>query len=65
MFWQSGTPSSKWCYGSFFKKTPRNRLTTSIFINRINVLLAVEGELLVEAGFSRGHSGVVKGMDNV
>ena len=49
----------------FLQKDARNRLTTSIFINRINVLLAVEGELLVRAEFLRGHSGVVKGMDTV
>jgi len=47
------------------QKDARNRLTTSIFINRINVLLAVEGELLVKVGFSRGHSGVFKGMNIV
>jgi hypothetical protein len=50
---------------NFLQKDATNRLTTSIFINRINVLLALEGELLVEAGFSRGHSGVVKGMNDV
>jgi hypothetical protein len=49
----------------FLQKDATNRLTTSIFINRINVLVALEGELLVQAGFSRDHSGVVKGMNNV
>jgi hypothetical protein len=49
----------------FVQKDTPNRLTTSIFINRINVLLALEGELLVRAEFSRGHSGVVKGMNDV
>ena len=65
MFWQSGASTGKWGYGSLLKEATTKRLTTPIFINRTNVLLAVEGELQVRAEFSGGHSGVVKGMNTV
>jgi hypothetical protein len=45
MFLQSGAPSVKWCYGSFSGKITLIGLTTPLLINKINVLLILEGEL--------------------
>jgi hypothetical protein len=47
MFWQSGTPSAKWCYGSLPREGTASRLTTPLFISTINVAFTLEGEMLI------------------
>ena len=51
MSWPFGATSAEWCYGSFSGGDIANLLTTSLFINRINVLFTLEGELLIGAWY--------------
>ena len=47
MFWQSGAPSREVVLRIFLREDTTSRLTTPLFINKINVLFTLEGELLL------------------
>src|ERR1035437_4684386 len=47
MFWAADASTAKWLLRIFLHEDTARRLTTTLFINKINVLFTLEGELLI------------------